>query len=223
MVAPNKLIRWHLSRLFIFFTLRCRWRNETVARATVCTSVRPPMKFKLRKVFDHLTCLVYASKYDYIHIWIPPQWKQIPSCFTCDAQKALWYFQAWTLHESNRELELIDPALSSYDKKQATRMIGVALMCVQASPSLRPAMSRVIAMFSGDVKISAVLTKPSYLTDWDFSDTTFFEDEPTPSQTTMPTTTTTATSTGVESMSSPIIMSELANNQSLREGRWHIS
>ena len=132
---------------------------------------------------------------------------------------SLWYFQAWTLHESNRELELIDPALTSYDKQQATRMIGVGLMCVQASPSSRPAMSRVIAMLSGDVEVSPVLTKPSYLTDWDFSDTTFFEDEPTPSQTTMPTTTTTATSTGVESMSSPIIMSELANNQSLREGR----
>ncbi|KAJ9556224.1 hypothetical protein OSB04_010838 [Centaurea solstitialis] len=126
---------------------------------------------------------------------------------------------AWTLHESKRELELIDPALTSYDKKQATRMIGVALMCVQASPSLRPAMSRVIAMLSGDVKVNAALTKPSYLTDWDFSDTTFFEDEPTtPSQsTTIPTTT--STSTGVESMSSPIIKPELVNNASLREGR----
>ncbi|KAI3706387.1 hypothetical protein L6452_24090 [Arctium lappa] len=127
---------------------------------------------------------------------------------------------AWSLHETNRELELIDPALTSYDKQQATRMIGVALMCVQASPSLRPAMSRVIAMLSGDVEISAVLTKPSYLTDWDFNDTTFFEDEPTSSQsTTMTTTTTTATSTGVESMSSPIILPELINKGSLREGR----
>ncbi|KAI3706388.1 hypothetical protein L6452_24091 [Arctium lappa] len=126
----------------------------------------------------------------------------------------------WNLHESNRDLELIDPALTSYDKQQATRMIGVALMCVQASPSLRPTMSRVITMLSGDVEISAVLTKPSYLTDWDFNDTTFFEDEPTsPQTTTMTTTTNTSTSTGVESMSSPIVLSELMNNGSLREGR----
>ncbi|KAJ9556223.1 hypothetical protein OSB04_010837 [Centaurea solstitialis] len=127
---------------------------------------------------------------------------------------------AWSLHESNRELELIDPALSSYKKQQATRMIGVALMCVQASPSLRPAMSRVIAMLSGDVEISVVLTKPSYLTDWDFNDSTFFEDEPMSSQTT---TTTTTTSTGVESISSPIMLSELMDNKSLREGRRYIA
>ncbi|XP_024984953.1 probable LRR receptor-like serine/threonine-protein kinase At1g56130 isoform X1 [Cynara cardunculus var. scolymus] len=123
---------------------------------------------------------------------------------------------AWSLHESNRELELIDPTLTSYDKEQATRMIGVALMCVQASPSSRPAMSRVIGMLSGDVEISAVLTKPSYLTDWDFNDTTFFEEDPMPSQAT---TMTTTTSTGVETTPSPIIMSELMNTGSLREGR----
>ncbi|KAJ9556225.1 hypothetical protein OSB04_010839 [Centaurea solstitialis] len=132
---------------------------------------------------------------------------------------------AWTLHESNRELELIDPAVTSYDEQQATRMIGVALMCVQTSPASRPAMSRVIAMLSGDVEISGVLTKPSYLTDWDFTDSTFYEEEPTPSQTTTiptstTTTSTTTTSTGVESsIPSPIILSEQMDNTSLRGGR----
>ncbi|KAI7730669.1 hypothetical protein M8C21_023033, partial [Ambrosia artemisiifolia] len=67
---------------------------------------------------------------------------------------------AWSLYESNRHLELIDPSLSSFDEQEATRMLGVALICVQASPALRPAMSRVIAMLSGDVEITPVTTKP---------------------------------------------------------------
>ncbi|KAL7595721.1 hypothetical protein Lser_V15G29113 [Lactuca serriola] len=133
---------------------------------------------------------------------------------------------AWSLYESNRSLELVDPSLTSFDEQEATRMIGIALMCVQASPSLRPAMSRVIAMLSGDIEISQVTTKPSYLTDWDFNDTTnTFYDEETPpfsSETTTITTntnTTTSTSTGIESTSSPIIMSEMINNGNLRDGR----
>ncbi|CAH1452623.1 unnamed protein product [Lactuca virosa] len=132
---------------------------------------------------------------------------------------------AWSLYESNRSLELVDPSLTSFDEQEARRMIGIALMCVQASPSLRPAMSRVIPMLSGDIEISQVTTKPSYLTDWDFNDTTnTFYDEETPSLSfenttiTTNTNTTTTTSTGIES-TSPIIMSELINNESLREGR----
>ncbi|KAI3716532.1 hypothetical protein L1987_67471 [Smallanthus sonchifolius] len=131
---------------------------------------------------------------------------------------------AWTLYESNRQLELIDPSLSSFNEQEATRMIGVALLCVQASPALRPAMSRAIAMLSGDVEINPVTTKPSYLTDWDFNDitNTFCDDEPISSENTSmmtaTTTTTTTTSTGVESMS-PIMLSEVMNNGNLREGR----
>ncbi|KAI3716533.1 hypothetical protein L1987_67472 [Smallanthus sonchifolius] len=129
---------------------------------------------------------------------------------------------AWSLYESNRHLELIDPSLSSFDEQEATRMIGVALLCVQASPTLRPAMSRVIAMLSGDAEINPVTTKPSYLADWDFNDitNTFCDDEPISSENTtiMTATTTTTTSTGVESMASPIMLSEVINNGSLREG-----
>ncbi|PWA44506.1 LRR domain-containing protein [Artemisia annua] len=104
---------------------------------------------------------------------------------------------AWSLYEIGHPLDLIDPSLASFDEEQAKRMIGVALMCVQASPSLRPAMSRVIAMLSGDVEISAVTTKPSYLTDWDFSDitNTFCDDEPTFSENTTTNTTTTTFTT----------------------------
>ncbi|KAK9267643.1 hypothetical protein L1049_010074 [Liquidambar formosana] len=79
---------------------------------------------------------------------------------------------AWTLHESSRSLDLVDPRLAAFDEKEAARVIGVALLCTQASPMMRPPMSRVVAMLAGDVEVSAVTTKPSYLTDWDFKDIT---------------------------------------------------
>ncbi|XP_043700450.1 probable LRR receptor-like serine/threonine-protein kinase At1g56140 [Telopea speciosissima] len=81
---------------------------------------------------------------------------------------------AWNLHESNRELELVDPALSEYNDVEAQRLIGVVLLCTQASPSLRPAMSRVVAMLSGDTEVGTVTSKPGYLTDWEFNDLSSF-------------------------------------------------
>ncbi|XP_022026397.1 probable LRR receptor-like serine/threonine-protein kinase At1g56140 isoform X2 [Helianthus annuus] len=137
-------------------------------------------------------------------------------------QKYLLHW-AWSLYESNRHLDLIDPSLSSFDEQQATRMLGVALLCVQASPTSRPAMSRVIAMLSGDVEVTPVTTKPSYLTDWDFNDitNTFDDEEPISSEnTTMTTaTTTTTTNTTTSTENTPTMLSEVMNNGNLREGR----
>ena len=56
-------------------------------------------------------------------------------------------------------------------------MIGVALLCTQTSPTLRPPMSRVVAMLSGDIEVSRVTTKPGYLTDWKFNDVSSFMSE----------------------------------------------
>ncbi|XP_038974986.1 probable LRR receptor-like serine/threonine-protein kinase At1g56130 isoform X1 [Phoenix dactylifera] len=73
---------------------------------------------------------------------------------------------AWHLHENQRELEMVDPKLTSFNKEEATRVISVALLCTQASLMLRPTMSRVVAMLVGDIEVSEVTMKPSYLTDW---------------------------------------------------------
>ncbi|KAE8722922.1 putative LRR receptor-like serine/threonine-protein kinase [Hibiscus syriacus] len=40
------------------------------------------------------------------------------------------------------------------------------------SPSMRPPMSRVVAMLAGDIEVSTVTTKPSYITDWYYKDIT---------------------------------------------------
>lgn len=52
------------------------------------------------------------------------------------------------------------------------RVIGIALLCTQTSPLQRPSMSRVVAMLSGDTDVSREVSKPGYLTDWKFDDTT---------------------------------------------------
>ncbi|GLT51143.1 hypothetical protein SLA2020_245730 [Shorea laevis] len=89
---------------------------------------------------------------------------------------------AWTLYESNQSLALLDPTLVEFDENEALRMITVGLQCTQASPMMRPPMSRVVTMLAGDIEVSPVASKPSYLTDWDFKDiTASIEAENTPS------------------------------------------
>lgn len=81
---------------------------------------------------------------------------------------------AWHCHENDSDLELVDQRLSEFNKDEARRLIGVALLCSQTSPVVRPSMSRVVAMLSGDAEIPAVTSKPGYLTEWNFSDISTF-------------------------------------------------
>uniref|UniRef100_A0A7N0VFK5 Protein kinase domain-containing protein n=1 Tax=Kalanchoe fedtschenkoi TaxID=63787 RepID=A0A7N0VFK5_KALFE len=78
---------------------------------------------------------------------------------------------AWQMHESGRDLDLVDPRLTDFDPEEVERIIGVALLCTQTQPGARPTMSRVVAMLSGSVEVPPVLSKPMYLTDWNFDDT----------------------------------------------------
>ncbi|KAL4282515.1 hypothetical protein GQ457_16G009060 [Hibiscus cannabinus] len=80
---------------------------------------------------------------------------------------------AWTLHENNQSLDLVDPNLAEFNEIEALRVVRVALLCTQGSPSMRPSMSRVVAMLADDIEVSGVITRPSYLlTDCNFSDST---------------------------------------------------
>ncbi|KAK3428398.1 hypothetical protein EUGRSUZ_F04436 [Eucalyptus grandis] len=79
---------------------------------------------------------------------------------------------AWNLHETNRVIELVDSRLSEFNEEEAKRMVAIALLCTQTSPAPRPPMSRVVAMLSGDIEVATVSTRPGYLTDWRFNDTT---------------------------------------------------
>ncbi|RID75406.1 hypothetical protein BRARA_B02452 [Brassica rapa] len=78
---------------------------------------------------------------------------------------------AWNLHENRREVELIDQALTEFNMEEVKRVIGIALLCTYSSHSLRPQMSKVVAMLSGDTEVSEVTSKLGYLTDWRSDDT----------------------------------------------------
>ncbi|XP_057860034.2 probable LRR receptor-like serine/threonine-protein kinase At1g56130 isoform X2 [Cryptomeria japonica] len=77
---------------------------------------------------------------------------------------------AWQLHEQKRLLELMDPKLeSTYIEDEVLRVIAVALLCTQALPAMRPSMSRVVAMLTGDVEEIPVASRPGYITDWQYN------------------------------------------------------
>jgi serine/threonine protein kinase len=77
---------------------------------------------------------------------------------------------AWQVHEKNCINDLIDSRLSEFNTEEVQCLVKIALLCTQTSPNLRPSMSRVVAMLSGDIEVSAVTSRPGYLTDWKFDD-----------------------------------------------------
>ncbi|KAF3451127.1 hypothetical protein FNV43_RR07217 [Rhamnella rubrinervis] len=138
---------------------------------------------------------------------------------------------AWTLHENKQSLGLVDPRLTEFDEEEATRIIGVAFLCTQASPMMRPAMSRVVAMLTGDIEIDTHgISKPSYITDWNYKDVTgsFMEEEDsTPLSTSTETNSqhktqdgiTTSSTSGVDISPSPVNVTDSMLSDSIREGR----
>ncbi|KAG6496558.1 hypothetical protein ZIOFF_044425 [Zingiber officinale] len=76
----------------------------------------------------------------------------------------------WNLLENNKKIEVVDQSLTSFDEEEVNRVIGVALLCTQASPAHRPPMSRVMAMLVGDLEIMDVTERPSYLLLWQCRD-----------------------------------------------------
>ncbi|XP_024021432.1 probable LRR receptor-like serine/threonine-protein kinase At1g56140 [Morus notabilis] len=97
-----------------------------------------------------------------------------PNFYTQDNEKIYLLERAWSLHENNESLDLmVDPSLADLDEREAVRLIRVALLCTQASPTMRPPMSRVVGMLAGDIDlIDTARSKPTYLSDLDFEDKT---------------------------------------------------
>lgn len=73
---------------------------------------------------------------------------------------------AWELYEEGRLLDLVDPELKEYPKKEVLRYMKVALFCTQATASRRPLMSQVIEMLSRNVRLNEKeLTPPGFFED----------------------------------------------------------
>lgn len=67
---------------------------------------------------------------------------------------------ACVLQEQGNVLELVDPRLGSdYSKEEAMRMLNLALLCTNLSPTLRPPMSSVVSMLEGKGAIQAPIIK----------------------------------------------------------------
>ncbi|KAL2597875.1 hypothetical protein AAZV13_11G190000 [Glycine max] len=60
--------------------------------------------------------------------------------------------QAWKLYVRGMHLELVDKSLdpNSYDAEEVKKIIGIALMCTQSSAAMRPSMSEVVVLLSGN-------------------------------------------------------------------------
>ena len=68
--------------------------------------------------------------------------------------------KAYVLQEQGTLLELVDPGLgSNYSKEEAMRMLNIALLCTNPSPTLRPAMSAVVSMLEGKIPVQTQLVK----------------------------------------------------------------
>jgi serine/threonine protein kinase len=85
---------------------------------------------------------------------------------TGDEDKVYIFEWVWELYEDNHALDVVDPRLTEFNSEEVLRAINVALVCTQGSPHQRPSMSRVVAMLTGDVEAPHVVTKPSYITEW---------------------------------------------------------
>ncbi|KHN11945.1 Putative LRR receptor-like serine/threonine-protein kinase [Glycine soja] len=70
---------------------------------------------------------------------------------------------AYVLQERGSLLELVDPNLGSeYLTEEAMVVLNVALLCTNASPTLRPTMSQVVSMLEGWTDIQDLLSDPGY-------------------------------------------------------------
>ncbi|XP_052165330.1 probable LRR receptor-like serine/threonine-protein kinase At1g56130 isoform X1 [Oryza glaberrima] len=77
---------------------------------------------------------------------------------------------AWDLYEKEQAQRIVDPRLEDFNKDEVLRVIHVALLCTQGSPNQRPPMSRVMAVLTGDAEVVEMVTKPSYITEWQYRD-----------------------------------------------------
>ena len=78
--------------------------------------------------------------------------------------------QACHLQQRGNLVDLVDPKLGSgFNKEEVERVVKVAVLCTNASPSLRPTMSEAVSMLEGHMSIPVVIPEAnSYAEDLRF-------------------------------------------------------
>lgn len=76
--------------------------------------------------------------------------------------------QTWTLYEQGDLEKIVDAFLGDdLDIQEATRFLKVALLCTQDATKLRPSMSIVLKLLTGEKSVGAEkITKPAVISDF---------------------------------------------------------
>ncbi|VFQ87017.1 unnamed protein product [Cuscuta campestris] len=76
--------------------------------------------------------------------------------------------KVWRLYEREELVLLVDSSLDGqFDAEQACRFLQIGLLCTQDNPKLRPSMSRVVKMLTGEMEVEKDnITKPGLITDF---------------------------------------------------------
>lgn len=75
--------------------------------------------------------------------------------------------RTWKLHEINELVILVDSSLNGeFDAEQACRFLKIGLICTQDAPQLRPSMSTVVQMLTGEKNVeNQAITRPGLISD----------------------------------------------------------
>ncbi|XP_050219786.1 cold-responsive protein kinase 1-like [Mercurialis annua] len=75
--------------------------------------------------------------------------------------------RVWEVHEKGELEKLVDTSLNDdYDAEEACRYMKIGLLCTQVMPKLRPSMSTVVKMLTGEEDVSNEnITKPGLLSE----------------------------------------------------------
>ncbi|XP_038875621.1 cold-responsive protein kinase 1 [Benincasa hispida] len=76
--------------------------------------------------------------------------------------------RTWNLYERGELVLLIDMSLNgNFDAEEACKYLKIGLLCTQDSPKLRPSMSTVVKMLTGEMSIEdRKITKPGLISDF---------------------------------------------------------
>ncbi|KAI7731811.1 hypothetical protein M8C21_002215, partial [Ambrosia artemisiifolia] len=76
--------------------------------------------------------------------------------------------RTWDLYERNELVELVDTAMNGdFDAEQASKYLKIGLLCTQDITKLRPMMSTVVKMLTGQIDVDKYkITKPGLISDF---------------------------------------------------------
>ncbi|XP_042512648.1 cold-responsive protein kinase 1-like isoform X2 [Macadamia integrifolia] len=76
--------------------------------------------------------------------------------------------RTWGLHEQGELVALVDTAMDGiFDVEEAVRTLKIGLLCTQDAPKLRPSMSTVVKMLTGEVNVNDMkIMKPGLISDF---------------------------------------------------------